>query len=386
VKGGPQTWDEKPVIVKSACLSLDGTRIAAVFADGTLCIYDASTGEVILPFPLLKVDENPRSVIFSRNGKLVATGGQALRLWKVQTGEEVESFDIDVTVYSLAFSPDDTCIAAGCAGRSIIGDGGYNLRVIDLELAKISHFHPYGFTGIPIKLLKGEVWPSPFEGHVNQVTAVAYSPNGNQIVSSSDDFTVRVWDVSNGSRRTFRVGTTHSVAFSPNGTQIASDNTLINLSTDSFTSLGDVPANSLAFSVGGTGGFIASGSLNGACQILDASTHQTILQLVGHRGGVHSVSFFPNGKQIMSASEDGTIRVWDVELLKERGEMDRWQMDRDGDGYWFLGPEEQHLFWAQPPFRHARNTLVIGRCPEIDFSNFVHGDEWVKCREPLCRP
>ena len=76
MKGGPQTWDEfkeEPVDVVRACISLDGTRIAAVFADGTLCIYDSTTGEAILP--PFKVDENPRSVVFSPDGKLVATGG-----------------------------------------------------------------------------------------------------------------------------------------------------------------------------------------------------------------------------------------------------------------------------------------------------------------------
>ena len=118
MKGGPQTWDDfekEPVSVIRACISLDGTRIAAVFADKTLCVYDATTGEAI--FPPFEVDECPLSVIFSRDGKLVASGGEALRLWNVQTGEEVESFDINV--YSLAFSPDGTCIAAGCDRRDI---------------------------------------------------------------------------------------------------------------------------------------------------------------------------------------------------------------------------------------------------------------------------
>ena len=52
MKKGPQIWDEledEPVSVKRACVSLDGTCVAAVFADKTLCIYDATTGEATLP-------------------------------------------------------------------------------------------------------------------------------------------------------------------------------------------------------------------------------------------------------------------------------------------------------------------------------------------------
>jgi WD40 repeat protein len=384
VKGGPQTWDhwdeEEPASVRRACISLDGTRIAAVFADGTLCIYDTTTGEAILP--PFKVDKDPRSVILSRDGKLVVSGGQALRLWNVQTGQEVESFDIDV--FSLALSPDGTCIAAGCAGRLPTGDdgdGSYNIRVINLELAKIPHpYEPSGGRGI--KLLKREVWPSPFEGHANEVDSVAYSPDGKQIASSSNDETVRVWDVSTGERRTFETNSNliFSVAFSPDGTQIAADGGLINLSSGSFTRLGEKSVLSSAFSADGR--FLALGTyFPAACQIWDAST-QTTIQLVGHIDNVLSVAFFSDGKQIMSASRDGTIRVWGIDLLEERGEMDGWQAKR-GDPNRILGPGGEYLFWTQFPFRHTRNTLVIGECLNIDFSNFVHGDEWVKCREPL---
>ena len=390
-------------------MSLDGTCIAAVFADGTLCIYDTRGEEILPPF---KVDENPRSVIFSRDGKLVASGGKALRLWNVQTGEEVDSFDIDV--YSLAFSPDGTCIAAGCAGRFIDGesregregkdgkDGSYNIRVINLGLAKTSYFPADVFIPFPgesIKLLKGEVRLSPFEGHENQVNSVAYSTDGQQIASSSDDFTVRVWDVLTGLRRTFR--TTYnwisSVTFSPDGTEIASDTTLFNLSTGTRASYilfdeAERAVFSLAFSVDGrylaSGSYLTSGFYRAACRIWEVSSHQTILNLIGHTGDVPSVVFLPDGKQIMSASQDGTIRMWDIELLEdelleERGEMDGWQMDYGVDGSWVLGPEGEYLFWTPLPFRHTRNTLVIGDCLKIDFSNFVHGDEWVKCREPL---
>ena len=187
VKKGPQTWgEEKPVNVMKACISLDGTRISAVFVDGTLCTYDTTTGQVILP--PFKVDEYPQSVVFSPDGKLVATGGRALRLWNVVTGEEVESFDIDV--FSLAFSPDGTCIAAGCKGIELDGrDGSYNIRVINLELAKNPHPPRFfiSFRGVSTLLLKGEVRPSPFEGHKKQVNSLSYSADGKQFASCSDD-------------------------------------------------------------------------------------------------------------------------------------------------------------------------------------------------------
>jgi WD40 repeat protein len=82
---------------------------------------------------------------------------------------------------------------------------------------------------------------------------------------------------------------------------------------------------------------------------LGSSTHQTIVQLVGHGDSVDSVAFFPDGKQIMSASDDGTIRVWDVELLEERGEMDGWQVKRSGSvwgQFRIFGPEGEYLFWT----------------------------------------
>ena len=409
MKGGPQTWGEfekKSVSVTRACISLDGTRIAAVFADKTLCVYDATTGEVILP--PFKLDGNPWSVAFSRDGKLAASGGQVLRLWNVQTGEEVESFDIRVK--SLAFSPDGTCIAVGCEGKDIDdedsdGRGSYNIRVINLELAKASYFHtrmfiPSGREGI--KLLKGEVPPSPFEGHEFHVVSLAYSPDGKRIASSSKDGEARVWDVSTGESRRFDV-LVHSfvtedwvrtVAFSPDGTKLVSDTALFDLSTGSCTrgAFGDIFRMVISIAFSADGRFVASGSSDATFQIWDTSTHQPIAHLVGHTGGVSSVYFFPDGKQMMSASEDGTIRVWNIDpALLEEGpwkEMDDWQLgsnlevDLDGPG-WIANLKEECLFWTPLPFRHIRNTLVIGQCLEIDFSNFVHGDDWVKCRKPL---
>ena len=239
--------------------------------------------------------------------------------------------------------------------------------------------------------LNGEILPSPFEGHRNQVNSVAYSADGKQIASSSDDKTVRVWDVSTGSRRTFEAHSKwiNSVAFSPDGRQIVLDIGLFNLSTDSFTrhTFGNTGQTTFSFAFLADDRFLVSGSSHGSCQIWDSKSQQTVVQILGHTDDVTSVAFFPDGKRLMSASMDGSIRVWDIELLEERGEMVGWQIDLNVDKHWNLGPEKERVLWTpwSLPIQHPRNTVVMGRCLKIDFTNFVHGDEWWKCGEPLER-
>ena len=72
-------------------------------------------------------------------------------------------------------------------------------------------------------------WPAEvhcLHGHTNYVTCVAYSPDGNQIVSGSQDKTIRVWNATTGQcvAGPFKGHTQKvtSVAYSPDGHQIVS--------------------------------------------------------------------------------------------------------------------------------------------------------------------
>ena len=62
-------------------------------------------------------------------------------------------------------------------------------------------------------------------GHPDVVDSVAFSPNGSQVLSGSNDKTLKLWDVATG--REIRTFTGHSqwiysVAFSPDGRQALS--------------------------------------------------------------------------------------------------------------------------------------------------------------------
>jgi tetratricopeptide (TPR) repeat protein len=59
------------------------------------------------------------------------------------------------------------------------------------------------------------------------------------------------------------------------------------------------------------GAQIVSGGDDGSVRLWDVASHQQVAQLDGHAGSVFSVGFSPDGAQIVSGGDDGTLRLWD---------------------------------------------------------------------------
>jgi len=61
---------------------------------------------------------------------------------------------------------------------------------------------------------------------------------------------------------------------------------------------------------------IASGSEDGTVRLWDVETGKVIVRWKGHTVFVDSMCWSPNGERVVSGSFDGTARVWDVESSK----------------------------------------------------------------------
>ncbi|KAH8585978.1 putative F-box and wd40 domain protein [Bisporella sp. PMI_857] len=159
------------------------------------------------------------------------------------------------------------------------------------------------------------------EGHSGWVRSVAFSPDGQRVVSGSVDSTVRLWDAVTGVlQQTLEShsGWVRSVAFSPDGQRVASGSEgstvwLWDAATGALQQTleghsGDVY--SVAFSPNGQR--VVSGSSNGTVRLWDAATGALQQTLESHSDMVCSVAFSPNGQRVVSGSSNGTVQLWDA--------------------------------------------------------------------------
>jgi WD40 repeat protein len=177
-------------------------------------------------------------------------------------------------------------------------------------------------------------------GHTAPITALAFTADGKQLVSASEDKTIRVWDLA--SRRTLRVihgetgpaefGKIDAIAVAPDGKRLASavraaapDKSgiirLYDLASGTQTGLlkgHDGSVHSLAFSSDGRR--LISGSSDHTAIIWDADARKAGHVLKEHRGAVSAAGFTPDGLRAITASQDHRLRLWrvgDGALLRE---------------------------------------------------------------------
>ncbi|PMD49976.1 WD40 repeat-like protein [Hyaloscypha bicolor E] len=362
----------------SMVFSPDGMLVASRSGD-VVRLWESTTGTAYST--LVGHLDWVASVVFSPDGQLIASASydKTVRLWDTRTGASLQTLKgHSDTVWSVAFSPDGKLVASGSADKTV------RLWV--------------SATGAARGML---------EGHSNSVSVVAFSPDGQLVASVSmdedltyEDNVVRLWDSVTGALHGMlegHMGQVNDIIFSRDGQLVASassDKTIILWNSATVALRGTLEGhsgfvNAVAFSPDSQ--LVASASEDGTVRLWDSATGTPDSQLVasssdneghrdcitdvtllpnselvasydeGHWDTVTAVTFSPDGKFVASASEDRTVRLWDLATGAERSTFESYKVAFSPDAQLVLfSPKEAALTLWDSATGEARCTLKAG--------------------------
>jgi WD40 repeat protein len=170
-------------------------------------------------------------------------------------------------------------------------------------------------------------------GHMAPIKGLAFTPDGRQLVSASDDKVIRVWDWWAGKTiRTIRgqagpgnEGKIFAMALSSDGRWLAVGGWLPGTREESFAiRLYDFATAKLvgllkghtnvvhSFAFSPDGKQLISGSFDRSAIVWDVEGHKVIHRLQGHTLDIYAVAFTPDGERAVTGSDDTTLRLWRV--------------------------------------------------------------------------
>jgi WD40 repeat protein len=325
--------------ILSAAFSAGGLRILAGTSQGEVMSWDAAAST---PFDIAerrlftstKAADTVLSLAFSADGQWVVTGhaDHTAKVWDTASGKLLRTLaGHGGGVVAVAFSPDAKRIVAASAQEALarvwdVATSNLLMTVEGVESVAFSRDGQRIITGCGDSCSR--VWEVATERQSLTLRsggdqwAVAFSQDGRQI-ATCDGGTAKVWEPSTHPERIVLSGHSHAVnavAFSPDGRRVvtgSADQTarLWRAATGEllFTLIGHSDrVRSVAFSPKDQR--IVTGSDDHTARVWDAATGRCLLTNSAHSGGVWALAFSSDGQRIVTASEDQTAKVWDATL------------------------------------------------------------------------
>ena len=279
--------------VCSLSYSGDGSRLVTSDEVGAIKIWDSNQGQE--PFNARPSSERPVFAMAAHPSKPLAACGDGqgnVEIVDVTNGKLIQRWRDERAGFalSLAWDPQGSLVAVGCQKAIMIcrlGDADCLVRPTDQRI--------YG---------------------------IAFLPDGSRFVTGGEDKTVRVWDTATGAEvdrlaelndrvRALAVGKTAVAADCAGPGAIHLWDLESRQLLHKLEATPKVASSSLAFSPDGA--WLAAGGhhQDSAIRIWDVAGGKEMGQCRGHKTKVTSVTWSPDGKRLVSASDDATVTVWE---------------------------------------------------------------------------
>ncbi len=285
-------------IAVSSLTSSGIVYLASGSDDCQIRLWNAATGELL---QTLKGHQGRiRSLAFSPSGKLLASGShdRTIKIWDVATSECLTTYDQHTDwVWSVIFDQDDQTLISAADDRTILRwniatSTAQSLPELDTvwiwAIATHPHLSLLAVTGVSEQIELRDKYNGKIThiltGHQQRIRSIVFNASGTKLASSSDDLTIKLWDVEQQSCLQ---------TFSGHHREIR---------TVIF-----IPASAT------TPELLVSASDDLTIRIWDVALGECLRILEGHSQGIWSLCYSPDLQTLFSCGQDETIKIWDLQ-------------------------------------------------------------------------
>jgi WD40 repeat protein len=367
----------------------DAAALATTSWDGTVRVWDAADGTE--QFRHRGHSGQATAIGWQPNAAALWTGGKdgTLRRWDATTPPEARVLRVPGNALLAVFDPTGERLAVATEGDGVhlFGEATSRPVVSSPGVLRAVGGPPSG-PNVPRNILprtlafvdggKRLVYDQggkvvftdptgespPREVELSGSRQFACSPDGRRL-AVADGNTVEVVDAATGradDRRFAHTATVNDLAFHPDGKPLC----------DLFGHGGKLWA--VTFSADGKQ--LVTASDDGTAGVWDADTGKSLVAFRGHTAGVYDAAFSPDGKRVATGSADRTVRVWDVdsgrELLRlngHKGAVNGVQFRPDGKCLVSAGADGTVRVWdaePEPPAARLARTADWHRAEAAD--------------------